>query len=83
MLQPEVRHMIAQAIKEVVVAKMLRPEEFHCLIGQSFIVVEHVLGRSQITRAIGGNVHLLTRVLAQRHYEEVLTSDHGRIYQHG
>ena len=62
--QSEVRHVIAQAVNEVVLAIVVRAEQFLSLIDQAFIVIEDLWRRFQGGGAVGCNVHFTQRILS-------------------
>jgi hypothetical protein len=83
MLQAEVRHVIAHAVEEVVVAVMMRAEKFVGLLHQILVMVPNFLRRIERGSAVGGNVHLGQRVLRQRYDFQELAGNHGRIDERG
>ena len=63
MFQSEMRHVVAQAVEEVVLTEMLCAEKPFGLLGQALVTVEHLLWRVQSSCAVGRNVHLLVWIL--------------------
>src|SRR5258708_36442848 len=82
-LQAEVSDMIAQAEQEVVVAIVMRAEEFVGLFDQVLVVVPDFLRSGKRGGAVGGNVHLGERIVCEFDNLEELASDYGRIDQSG
>ena len=62
-LQTEVRDVIAQAEKKVVVAIVMRAEKFVRLFDQILVVVPDFLRRFESGGAVGGDVHLGERII--------------------
>ena len=77
----EMRHVIAQAVEEVVIAIVMRAKKFLRLVHQRLVMVENILRRIQRRRAVGGDIHFSYRIIGQRHNAQELTADHRRIHQ--
>src|SRR5260370_33116351 len=82
-LQAEVSDMIAQAEQEVVVAIVMRAEEFVGLFDQVLVVVPDFLRSGKSGGAVGGNVHLSERIVCGFDNLVELARDYRRIDQSG
>jgi len=82
-LKATVRHVVAQSVEEVVIAKVMRAEEFLGLLRKIHVVIEHILRSFERFGGVSCNVHFLSGILSQPHNSVVLTRGHGRIDEHG
>ncbi len=85
MLQPEVRHVVAQTVEKVIVAIVLRSKKRVRLRHQILIMLPNIGGRIERGGAVGCNVHLDWRCLPwiQGNDFQILSRDYGRIHQSG
>src|ERR1700735_4243007 len=83
MLQAEMRHVIAQAQQEVVVAIVMGAEKLVGLFDQIFVMVPDFLRRIESGGAVGGDVDLGKRVIGKLDNFEKFAGDYGRIDQRG
>ena len=81
--QSEVRHVIAQAEQEVVIAIVMRAEKFVGLFDQILVVVPDFLRRRESGGAVGGYVHLGEGIVGQFDDLEKFAGDYRRIDQRG
>src|SRR5215469_9551397 len=82
-LQTEVRHVIAERIKEVVITIMVGPEKRPSLKYQAVVVCLDVVRNLQRGLAVGGEIHLVChgQLRGERHGPEVCSGNHWRVDQ--
>src|SRR2546423_10073125 len=83
MLQAEVRHVIAQRVKKVIIAVVVGTEKFLRLIDQALVLVPHLLRGFERGGAVGGNIHFGEWILRERNDFEKFSGDDWRINQGG
>src|SRR5689334_21892033 len=81
MLKAKVSDMVAKAVEEVVVAKMLCAEKLLRLISQALVMIKFFWRRIKSRCAVSGDVHLLGRVLREVHHFQKFSGDDRRIDQ--
>src|SRR5580700_5222462 len=82
-LKAEVRHMVAQAVKEVVIPIMMGSKQLLRLRDKVLVVVEDFTRSTKSCGTVSGNVHLMMRILTQCHHPHKLPGVHGRVHQCG
>ena len=82
-LESEVRNVIAERIEKMIIAVVMRAEEFLRLVDEIFVVLPNLLRRFERGGAVGSNVHFSGRILRERNYLQEFSSDYGRIDQRG
>ena len=83
MLEAEVGDVIAERVEEVIVAVVVRAEEFLRLIDQILVVIPGFLRGVERCRAVGGDVHFGDGVLRERDYLQKFSGDDGGIDERG
>src|ERR1035437_4286145 len=60
---------------------MLRAEKLLRLLGEILVETEDIRWDIERGGAVGGDIHLLPRILSQRNHEKILSGNDGRIHQ--
>ena len=63
MLKAAMRDVIAESVKEVVIAKVVRAEEYFGLHRKVLVVIQHTLRSVQRLGALGCDIHFLGGIL--------------------
>src|SRR6266568_1286708 len=83
MLQSEVRDVVAQGEQKMIVAVVVRAEEFLGLLDQVLVVIPYLLGSVERGGTIGGDIQFRQRFLSEWNDLQELSGDDRRVDQRG